>query len=164
MQSAPVLAPDEHTRTIRRVRRELGRLEALAARNRLRRRAYRALRGAAGAGATLGVLLKLKITGSLGIKLALAALVGLGFAWPMLAAAILVLAGLVISILSLLDGQGGNLHLDGTCDWPCGCERRRARAARLKTLIVRRRNWLAQGIDPAPSPRGEAEGRRRRRA
>ncbi|GEP05910.1 hypothetical protein [Methylobacterium oxalidis] len=164
MQSAPVLAPDEQARTIRRVTRELGRLEALAARNRLRRRAFRALRGAAGAGATLGLLLKLKIAGSLAIKLALSALVGVGFAWPMLAAAILVLAGLVISILSLLDGQGGNLHLDGPCDWPCGCERRRARAARLKALIARRRDWLAQGAGPAPIPRGEADGRRRRGA
>ena len=140
-----------------RVARELRRLEGLAARRRMRVRVLRALRGTLGAGATLAALIKLKLAGSLTLKLALAALVGLGLAWPMVALGLFALAAVLLSlvglILSLFDG-GGSPSLD--CD--CACDRRERRAVRLAELIRKRRHWLEQRAGPVPSPRSEAAG------
>jgi hypothetical protein len=135
--------------TIRRVTRELRRLEALAARRRLRVRVLRALRGLGGAGATFAALVKLKLAASLGLKLGLAALVGLGLVWPFVALAILALMGLVVAILALIAGSGeaGDLF----CPDAAGCERRERRAARLKQLIATRRAWLDAAAD-SPRP------------
>ncbi|GJD74473.1 hypothetical protein [Methylobacterium goesingense] len=133
-----------------RVTRDLRRLEALVARRRLRVRLLRTLRGGLGAGATLAALIKLKVAGSLAVKLGLAALVGLGLAWPFVALAVIFLAGLVLSILSLF-GEGSVSCPDGDCD--CGCHRREARAERLRQLIARRRDWLAEPAGPAPGRR-----------
>lgn len=146
----------------RRVARELDRLEALGARRRLRVRVLRTLRGSLGAGATVLAMIKLKVAGSLVLKVALALLVGLGIAWPMTALAVLGAAWLVLSLVlmiaSLLDGSASHHSLDPSCDCPDGCARREARAARLKRLIATRRAWLANPAGPAPSPASEAAG------
>lgn len=132
---------------VRRVARALRRLEALAGRRRLRVRVMRALRGLLGGGATLALLIKAKVAGSLALKLALAALVGVGLAWPALVLLVLGLVGVLLAILSLFDG-GGSAHLD--CDCPCDCKRKEERAQRLKRMIARRREWLRARMGPAP--------------
>ncbi|SFL30827.1 hypothetical protein [Methylorubrum salsuginis] len=143
--------------TMRRVERELARLDGLIARARLRRRLFRGLRGGLGAGATLLVLLKAKVAASLGLKLILAALVGLGLAWPIAVLAFVVIAGFVVTILGALMGEGGVSGSDFDCSWDCGCKRERMK--RLKHLIALRRAWLAAPTGPAPSIRRES-GRR----
>ena len=136
--------------------RELRHLEGLAWRRRFRRRTMRGLRGGLGGAATLAALVKLKLAGPLAVKLGLAVLVGAGLAWPTLALGVLALAGLVLAVFSLFDG-GGAHGLDADCPGACG--RRERRAARLKALIVQRRNWLAAPSGPAPSIRWDAAGR-----
>ncbi|WP_407529186.1 hypothetical protein [Methylobacterium oryzisoli] len=158
-----VLRPIEDRTAMRRVSRELGRLEALAARRRMRVRILRGLRGGAGAAGTFALLLKLKLAGSLALKLGLALAAGLVFAWPVLGIVVLVVLGTVVWIASLFDGDGGRPSLDGPWDLSCDCDRREKRAARLAMLIERRRSWLAAPSGPPPSPRAEAEGSRRTR-
>ncbi|WP_312886097.1 hypothetical protein [Methylorubrum rhodinum] len=131
--------------------RELARLDGLIARARLRRRVFRTLRGGLGAGTTLVVLLKAKVAASLGLKLVIAALVGLGVAWPVAVLVFLFVAGAVVTILGALMGEGGVSGSDFDCSWDCGCKR--ARMKRLKHLIALRRAWLAAPTGPAPSIR-----------
>jgi hypothetical protein len=157
-----VRCEESPVRALRRVTRELERLEALVARQRLRVRLMRALRGSLGAGATLAALVKLKIAGSLGLKIGLALLVGAGLAWPFIALGALALLALLLSLLSLFSGDGVSAH-DFSCDWPCGCDKREKRAARLKGLIEVRRTWLAGGSGQAP-PRRDPVGNRRSKA
>lgn len=148
--------------------RELARLDGLIARARLRRRVFRALRGGIGAGATLLVLLKAKVAASLGLKLVVAALVGFGLAWPVAVLAFVFVAGVVVTILGALMGEGGVSGGDFDCSWDCGCKRERMK--RLKHLIALRRAWLAAPSGPAPSIRRDPDRRvvtkalRRRRA
>jgi hypothetical protein len=146
-----VRAIAERDRVVRRMERELARLDGLIARARLRRRVFRTLRGGLGAGATLLVLLKAKVAASLGLKLVLAALVGLGVAWPVAVLVFLFVAGAVVTILGALMGDGGVSGSDFDCSWDCGCKR--ARMKRLKHLIALRRAWLAALAGPAPSIR-----------
>lgn len=135
-------------RSVRRVTRELRRLEALAARRRLRVRLLRGLRGTLGTGATLVALVKFKLAASLGLKVALAVLVGIGLAWPFLVLAVLTLIGLVLALVSVFEGgHAGSLD----CPDGSGCERREKRDERLKHLIATRREWLdAQAVPPTP--------------
>lgn len=136
---------------IERVARQLRRLEAIAERHRLRRRVIRLVRGGAGGGATLLVLMKAKIAASLSAKLVLAALVGLGFAWPLAALAVFVL----ITIVASLFGDE-TIHCDG-----CDCLRANPRRARLRELIAQRRAWLAEPTGAAPRIRdGRGPARR----
>lgn len=150
-------AGEERDPAVRRVQRELARLDGLIARARLKRRLFRTLRGGLGAGATLLVLLKAKIAASLGLKLVLAAVVGLGLAWPVAVLAFVVVAGFVVTILGALTGEGGMSGSDFDCSWDCGCKRERMK--RLKQLIALRRAWLAAPSGPAPSIRRDP-GRR----
>ena len=133
-----------------RVARQLGRLEALAARHRARKRIVRALRGGAGGGSALLALAKAKLVGSLAGKLAIATLVGLGLAWPLLALGILWIAVVILSILSC-DPAG----LES-----CDCIRPNARRARLRRLIAERRAWLAAPSGAAPRIRDARSPRR----
>ena len=105
----------------------------------------------------LVVLLKAKIAASLGLKLVLAAIVGLGLAWPVAVLAFVVVAGFVATILGALLGEGGLSGSDFDCSWDCGCKRERMK--RLKHLIALRRAWLAAPNGPAPSIRRDP-GRR----
>lgn len=147
----------EQGSTGRRVERELARLEGLIARARLKRRLFRGLRGGLGAGATLLVLLKAKVAASLGLKLVIAAIVGFGLAWPVAVLAFVFVAGVVVTILGALMGEGGLSGSDVDGSWDCGCKRERMR--RLKHLIALRRAWLAAPSGPAPSIRRDS-GRR----
>lgn len=160
--TAPSLS-DERTSTARRVARELRRLEALAAKRRRRVRLLRGVRGGAGAAGTLALLLKLKLAGSLAVKLAVALSVGLVFAWPALGLALLLVLAAVLWVASLADGDGGRPGPEGPWDLSCDCARREKRALRLATLIERRRSWLDDPSGPAPSPRVEAAIRRLKR-
>lgn len=135
---------------VARVARQLARLEALAARRRLRVRLLRAARGLVGAVATLATLIKLKLTGSVVLKLGIALLVGLGLAWPFAALAVMVLLGFVLALASLFEGGSLDCPDAPSCD---GCERREKRAARLRHLIARRRTWLAAPSGPVPTAR-----------
>ncbi len=152
-----MLASTEQVGTVRRVERDLARLDRLIARARLRRRIFRTLRGGLGAGATLLVLLKVKVAASLGLKLVIAALVGLGLAWPVAVLVFVFVAGLVVTIVGALTGEGGMSAADFSPSWDCDCER--ARMRRLKHLIALRRAWLAAPAGPAPSIRRDP-GRR----
>lgn len=147
----PASGNEDRAQALRRVGRELRRLEARAGKRRLRVRAMRGLRGGLGATATFGLLLKLKLAGSGVLKIALAALVGLGFAWPTLALLVFALLGLLWAIVSLFDGSGGPHPFDG--DGPRDCARRETRAKRLGDLIAQRRAWLDAPSGPAPSLR-----------
>lgn len=138
----PTRTRDGRDPAVIRVERELARLEALAARKRIRIAVLRTLRGFVGAGGALATMLKLKLAGSLVLKIALAVVVGLGFAWPLYAAAALVLGFAVLSILSCEPAD---------CDWPCDCKRKESRRARLERLIEQRRTWLS--ANAARSPR-----------
>ncbi|GMA76241.1 hypothetical protein GCM10025880_26580 [Methylorubrum aminovorans] len=142
---------EDRARARHRMERELRRLEGLAGRKRVRRRILRALRGTAGAAATFGALVKLKLVGTLAGKAAIALAVGLGLAWPTLVIGIIGLVGIVLALLSLFSGEGGPHSFD--CDWPCECGRKEARARRLKHLIAQRRSWLAA---PPVRPRASA--------
>lgn len=148
---------EQRDATVRRVERELARLDGLIARARLRRRLFRTLRGGLGAGATLLVMLKAKVAASLGLKLVAAGVVGLGLAWPAAVLVFVVVAGFVVTIFGALMGEGGVSGSDFDCSWDCGCKRERMK--RLKALIALRRAWLAAPSGPAPSLRRDP-GRR----
>lgn len=142
---------------VRRIRRELARLEALARRRRMRTWIARVTRGLAGAGGSFAVMVKLKVAGSLGGKLVVAALVGLGVALPMVVLGVLALAVLVLAIVQCDPGGGS--------DCPGDCGRRNARRERLTGLIDERVSWLASRDGPAPCrapDRDRARARRRR--
>lgn len=149
---------EDRGRARRRMERELRRLEGLAGRKRFRRRSLRALRGTAGAAATFGALVKLKLVGTLAGKAAIALAVGLGLAWPTLVIGVVGLIGIVLALLSLFSGEGGPHGFD--CDCPGACGRKEERARRLKHLIAQRRAWLTAPSGPAPSVRWDALGRR----
>jgi len=146
--SLPQNGSAARTADVARVARELARLEALAARRRLRVRLLRAARGFLGAAATLATLIKLKLVGSLVLKLGIALLVGLGLAWPFAALAVVVLLGFILALASLFEGGSLDCPDAASCD---GCEHREKRAARLRHLIARRRTWLAAPSGPPPS-------------
>lgn len=150
---------EDRAQVRRRLERELRRLEALVARKRFRRRSLRALRGSAGAAATFGALLKVKVVGTLAGKAAIAVLVGLGFAWPALVIGVVGVVGLVLAVVSLFSGEGSPHGFDADC--ACDCARKEKRAERLKALIAQRRAWLAAPSGPAPSVRWDARGRHR---
>ncbi|MCP1557365.1 UNVERIFIED_ORG: hypothetical protein M2438_001441 [Methylobacterium sp. SuP10 SLI 274] len=154
-------AVEDRAHARRRTERELRRLEALVARKRFRRRSLRALRGSAGAAATFGALLKVKVVGTLAGKAAIAVLVGLGFAWPALVIGVIGVigvVGIVLAVVSLFSGEGGPHGFDVGCT--CDCAGKEKRAERLKALIAQRRAWLAAPAGPAPSVRWDARGRR----
>ncbi len=150
---------EDRGQAVRRIERELVRLDGLIARARFTRHLWRTLRGGAGAGATLLVLLKAKIAASLGLKLAIAVAVGLGLAWPVAVLALVFLIGAGLAIVSLVTGDGDTSASDFDGAWECGGQRERMK--RLKGLIAQRRAWLAAPSGPAPSPRRDAAGRRR---
>ncbi|WP_245292116.1 hypothetical protein [Methylobacterium tarhaniae] len=145
------LAPGPSRADVARVARQLRRLEALAARHRFRRRVIRLVRGGAGGGAAFLVLVKAKLVGSLAGKLAIAALVGLGFAWPLAALALVMLLTVVAALL-----ECEPFGVDA-----CDCFGPNARRARLRALIAQRRAWLAVPAGEAPRIRnGSAPARR----
>lgn len=97
-------------------------------------------------GAGFATLVKLKIASSIAAKIGLAALIGFGFAFPLLTLALALLAGLVVSIASCDD--------PGSLDLSCECCERRGRRDRLRKLIDQRRKWLddRSGSPPCLSP------------
>jgi hypothetical protein len=129
---------------IERVTRQLRRLEALAARHRFRKRIVRIVRGSAGGGSTLLVLMKAKLVSSLAGKVVIAALVGLGLAWPLVALAIV---AIIVAVASIITCEPAGLE-------NCDCVRPNARRERLRALIKQRRTWLAEPSGNVPSIRG----------
>ena len=152
----PIILDDDDP-TVTRVRRELLRLEALAHRRRMRAWIARGVRGLAGAGGSFALLVKLKLVGSLGGKVIVAALIGLGLALPAVALGLLALIVVVLALVEC-DPVGG-------CDWPCDCCERNARRDRLKAMIEARTRWLARRNGPAPrvTPDAERKAKARRR-
>ncbi|GJE57486.1 hypothetical protein [Methylobacterium sp. WL9] len=146
----PAKTGDSRDPSVIRVERELLRLEALASRKRYRIAILRALRGFVGAGGALATMLKLKIAGSLVLKIGLAVIVGLGFAWPLYAFAAVILG---FAILSILDSNSGS---DPNCDCPGDCERKESRRARLDRMIEQRKTWLVANAAPQPPNAGVA--------
>ena len=134
---------------IARVNRAVRRLEALADARRLRVRVLRGLRGSLGAGATLATLVKLKIAGSLALKIGLAVAVGLGFAWPAFGLTVLLIGAVVVALAAC---EVNDCPVDCSGD---GCKQREKRRERLDTLIAERRDWLANphGRPPRLRPR-----------
>ena len=115
---------------VARLERHLDRLYALTERRRWRAAAVRGGRGAAGFAISLAALIKLKIVASLGGKLAVAALVALGVAWPMVG---LVVLGLAAALAALIACEA----TDVPCDWPCrDCAEGRKRRDLLETKIA----------------------------
>ncbi|GEO99757.1 hypothetical protein [Methylobacterium haplocladii] len=146
----PSTTRDPRDPGVLRVERELVRLEALAARKRFRIAILRALRGFVGAGGALATMLKLKIAGSVVLKIGLAVIVGLGFAWPLYAFAAVILG---FAILSILDSSSGSAP---SCDCPGDCERKESRRARLDRLIEQRKTWLVANAVAQPPNVGVA--------
>ncbi|WP_375409619.1 hypothetical protein [uncultured Methylobacterium sp.] len=154
MLTPPIFTDDDAT--VQRVRRELARLEALAYRRRVRAWIARGARGLAGAGGSFALLVKLKVAGSIGGKIIIAALIGLGLALPVVALAVLVILFLLLALVECDPG--------GSCDWPCDCRERNARRDRLKGMIDERVSWLARRDGPAPRVTPErARARKHRR-
>ena len=152
----PIILDDDDP-IVRRVRRELVSFEALAHRRRMRAWIARGVRGLAGAGGSFALLVKLKVAGSIGGKLILAGLVGLGLALPLVTLGVLAVLILVLSVVTC-EPIGG-------CDCPCDCRERNARRDRLKAMIDARARWLAGRDGPAPriTPDEQRPGRGRRR-
>src|SRR5829696_2779836 len=128
MTPLPHLAPA-------RVRRELGHLQALAARNRLRAARARLARGALGflGGATA-------MAGVPG-----ATLCGLALAWPVAA---LVMVGFAFFQMSIFSNSGTPFS-DPTDS--CACwDWRNKRRERLEALIAEREAWLESRAGPPP--------------
>lgn len=149
----PLILDDDPA--VRRVRRELASFEALAHRRRVRAWVARGVRGMAGAGGSFALMVKMKVAGSIGGKLILAALVGLGLALPVLALGLLAVFFLVLALIECERVHG--------CDWPCDCCERNARRDRLKAMIDERARWLARREGPAPRVRPERARTRKHR-
>jgi hypothetical protein len=150
MTPLPHLAPA-------RVRRELGHLQALAARNRLRAARARLARGAlgflGGATAMAGVP-----GATLGGKLLLATLFGLALAWPVAALVVVGFAFFLISLFSHSDAP-----FSSQTDWCACCDWRNKRRERLEALIAEREAWLESRAGPPPVvPRHDGPARARR--
>jgi hypothetical protein len=127
-----------------RVRRELGHLQALAARNRVRAAWARLTRG------TLGFLggfaaLAAVPAAPFGAKLFAAALIGLALAWPFAALVAVAITLFVLSLLSNSSTPSG----DPTDLWSC-CDWRNKRRERLERLIAEREAWLERRSGPPP--------------
>lgn len=112
-----------------RLERHINRLYALMDRRRWRAAAIRGGRGAVGFALSLAALIKLKLVAGLGGKLAVAALVALGVAWPMVG---LVIVGLAAALAALIACEA----TDAPCDWPCDCAEGRKRRDLLETKIA----------------------------
>jgi hypothetical protein len=140
-----------------RVRRELGHLQALAARNRLRAARARLARGAlgflGGATAMAGVP-----GATLGGKLLLATLFGLALAWPVAA---LVVVGVAFFLMSIFSNS--DLPFSNPTDCCACCDWRNKRRERLEALIAEREAWLESraGLPPVV-PRRDGPARARR--
>lgn len=145
----PAPSLDPHDR--RRVTRQRDRLIALRDGHRARTTALRATRGGLGFAGTFAAAVKFKIVTSLAGKLALAVLVGLGFAWPLAALALVLV---VFVIAALFEGDFTGLDCD------CCSARKKPRRERLDALIAARELWLAGPTGPAPSVRGTPRARR----
>ena len=79
--------------------RDLARLRRLEERHRVRAVMTRGARGSVGFVAGLGVVIKTKIAATLAGKLAIAALFGIGFAWPIV---IVWVAGIGIAVVAVM--------------------------------------------------------------
>lgn len=138
----PRTSPDEEHPDLRCVRRDVARLERLLDRRRVRANLMRALRGSLGGGASFAALVKLKLAGSLVLKGGVALLVGLCFAWPVVAGLLLVAVLLVLAVVGALEGEAP------TC--PDTCWNTRERRDRLRALIDERNGWLDTRSGAAP--------------
>ena len=103
-------------------------------------------------------LVKLKLLGSLGGKLAVAGVIGLAIAWPMLLVVLLASVALGLVVATLTCGEVSELPSLGPDDVRA-CKGTRAR--RLEDLIAQRRAWLAAPSGLAPSVRRDALERHR---
>ncbi|GJE16032.1 hypothetical protein [Methylobacterium marchantiae] len=126
----------------RRVRRHLARLQALLERRRLRVTLMRGARGLVGGGASFAALVKLKLAGSLVLKGGLAVLVGLCFAWPIVAGLLLALLLVVLAVVGAMEGEAPSL--------PDTCWSSSGRRDKLRELIDERVRWLDGRSGPAP--------------
>jgi hypothetical protein len=106
----------------------------------------RAARGGVGFLAGLGAAIKTKVAATIGGKLAVAALIALGLAWPMAVLWLLgfVLFGLVVAAIfgADVDSSIGWLYFD--CVDCADCARKNKRRRRLLALIAEREQWLAE--------------------
>lgn len=133
---------DETDPETRRVRRNFARLQVLLERRRVRAVAMRGVRGALGGGASFTALVKLKLAGSLVFKSGLALLVGLCFAWPVVAGLLLALVLVVLAVVGAFEGEAP------IC--PDSCWSASTRRDRLRELIDERLGWLESRTGPAP--------------
>jgi len=129
--------------------RDLLRLYRLERRHRLRDLAARGWRGLAGFSFAFLALFKMKIAATLGGKLLLAALIGIGFAWPL--AAVLALGVLFVTLsICTLSGGGADCTGDCCCDFD-SCKEKNARRRRLIEMIRAREKWLDRSEGSPPS-------------
>ncbi|CAA2103417.1 hypothetical protein MBUL_02185 [Methylobacterium bullatum] len=133
---------DETDPETHRVRRNLSRLQVLLERRRVRALAMRGVRRALGGGASFAALVKLKLAGSLVLKGGLALLVGLCFAWPVVAGLLLALVLVVLAFIGASEGEAPSC--------PDSCWSASTRRDRLRELIDERLGWLESRTGPAP--------------
>jgi hypothetical protein len=104
------------------------------------------------------VAIKMKIATTLGDKLLIAALIGLGFAWPVVIFWPIGIGIVVVAIAAICEGEFCNPADLLLCDCPncANCDRKNKRRQRIMDMIAEREKQLAQGGGPPPSRRGSA--------
>jgi hypothetical protein len=149
-------SPLEHQRAA--CARDLARLQRLEERHRLRAVVTRGARGGVGFAAGLGMAVKMKIAATLGGKLLIAALIGIGFAWPIVIMWVVGIGLVAFVIAAIFEGEFCNAADLMVCDCAdcADCNRKNKRRQRVMDMIAEREKWLAHGFGPPPGRRGSA--------
>lgn len=136
--------------------RDLTRLRRLEMRYRFRALVSRGFRGFIGFVLGLAATIKLKIAATLGGKILIAVLIGLGFAWPAAAITVILIGLVILSIAALCEGgpagcTAADCCMCDGCDFCDGnCKAKNMRRERLLKMIAEREEWLAKGEGPPP--------------
>jgi hypothetical protein len=136
--------------------RDLARLRRLEERHRVRAVMTRGARGSVGFLAGLGVVIKTKIAATLAGKLAIAALFGIGFAWPIVIVWVAGIGIAAIAVAAICQGEAcAGADALVCCDCPnCAeCDRKNKRRQRVIAMIAEREKWLENGFGPPPGRR-----------
>ena len=102
--------------------RDLTRLRRLEMRYRFRSLVSRGFRGFIGFVLGLVATFKLKIAATIGGKIFIAALIGLGFAWPAAAITVIVVGIFILALFAACEGSGADCG--HSRNWCYGWERR----------------------------------------
>src|SRR3984957_7257112 len=125
--------------------RDLARLRRLEERHRLRAVITRGARGSVGFLAGLGVVIKTKVAATLAGKLLIAALFGIGFAWPIVIVWVAGIGIAAIAVAAICQGEvcaGADALVCCDCPNCAECDRKNKRRQRVIAMITEREKWL----------------------